>query len=71
MLSDVFQDAAVGPGSIVDCASLRSKAGDIDDDGALGDPRVRIWFVPHAAALREEDVDPEVAERLRALGYTW
>ncbi len=35
------------------------------------EPYVRVWFVPSARVMAEEEVDPAVVERLKALGYTW
>lgn len=34
-------------------------------------PHLRVWYAPPPEALPESELDPGVAERLRALGYTW
>jgi arylsulfatase A-like enzyme len=35
------------------------------------EPYVRIWYVAPPRAISESTVDPNISERLKALGYTW
>jgi len=34
-------------------------------------PYVRVWHVEPSSAISESAVDPEISERLKALGYAW
>jgi hypothetical protein len=70
-LADHRQAALVRPSAVVDCEFSRLGGVGADVRPEIWEPRVRIWFIPHAASLRDEDVDPLVAERLKALGYMW
>ncbi len=36
-----------------------------------GEPHLLVWYSPAPVQIGVDDVDPAVAERLRALGYAW
>ncbi len=54
-------DVRVDPAALVEC--------DEPPSTARTDPFLRIWFIAPAESLPDEELDPALRERLRALGY--
>lgn len=62
-LRSMQEEVLADPTARMEC----SEAGASPVDGA--EPFVRIWFVPPVESLTDEEIDPELRERLRTLGY--
>lgn len=65
-------NALVDVGEPVNCRDRRPAAARPSEaKPAPCEPYVRIWRVAPAKAVSETSVDPDISERLKALGYSW
>ena len=68
-LSQVREQAAVRPSEPVRCGAALDRGRTAEE--RVCRPTLHVWYSEPPVALSESELDPEVAERLRALGYEW
>ena len=66
-LTAVVEEASIRGSAILECP----KVGGAPATDARKRPFLKIWFVGQPLAVKAEQVDDSVVERLRSLGYMW
>ena len=70
-LTDLIERADIDPSERVVCDPTGRIFWQAGAGKAACRPHLRVWHVRPADTVASEDVDPDIRERLRALGYSW
>jgi arylsulfatase A-like enzyme len=71
-LTSVYETARLDVGAPANCGRpLREQEKPMPQRRRTCDAYLRVWYVRTPDSISESAVDPEVSERLKALGYAW